>query len=329
LVDGRECVLDLVLASGVGVVTAFRFGELVGLMVWGTGRPDVFRGVIRRVQGDGEERRVRVARRGRLFREELLDGTVTEIVGEKAIWFREPEVGRMWLHRQEPRTYVDYARAPIGGLDVGGPRPSWERWTGTDFTRPTEPVTETEFLGRRAWAVELAPPSHKPHPLQLVVDAGTGLLLRETNRDFGTVEEWVELDLDPDLPDALFVWDGPADLVPSRADREAEHQAEQAERSAWLAQRGLATLRLPIECDVELHDWDEESGSLYADIYTTISATLIRRPHSDTAWSEPDSTNYEHSWRWSDGTWDWFLATETPLSEADLSTIKTRLATST
>jgi hypothetical protein len=309
------------------VVAALSFGELVGLMVWGTGRPDVFRGVIRSVAGNGDERRVRVSRRGRLSLEEQLDATVTQIVGEEATWFRDSD--RMRVHRRERRGHVDYARAPIGGLDVGGPRPSWERWTGTDFTRPTGPVTETEFLGRPAWAVELAPPSHKPHPLQLVVDATTGLLLRKTNRDFGTVEEWVEFELDPDLPDALFVWEGPADPVPSRADREAEHQAEQAERSAWLAQRGLATLRMPIECDVDLHEWDDESGSLCADIYTTISATLIRRPQGDAAWSEPDSTHSAHSWRWSDGTWDWFLATETPLAGPDLATIKTQLAAST
>lgn len=310
------------------MAAAVSFGELVGLMVWGTEGRDVFRGVIRLVEEDGEEGRYRLARRARLMRKEQLDGTVTLIVGEQTTWFRDSETGRMRLRTHEGHPHADNARAPIGGLDVGGPRPSWERWTGTDFTRPTGPVTETEFLGRPAWAVELAPPSHKPHPLQLVVDAATGLLLRKTNRDFGTVEEWVDFELDPDLPDALFVWDGPADPVPSRADREAEHQAEQAQRSAWLARRGLATLWLPIECDVDLHDWDDESGSLYADIYTTVSATLIRRPASTTPWAQPDSTNYAHSWRWRDTTWDWFLATDTPLTQSDLAAIKTQLAAS-
>lgn len=308
---------------------AMSFGELVGLMVWGTGSRDAVQGVIRQVGDDAEERHYRLTRRGALSRMEQLDGTVTRIVGQDATWFRDSATERMRLHRHERHPHFDYARAPIGGLDVGGPRPSWERWTGTDFTHPTGPVTETEFLGRRAWAVELAPPSHKPYPLQLVVDAATGLLLRKTNRGFGMVEEWVELEVDPEMPDALFVWDGPADPVPSRADREAEHQAEQAQRSAWLARRGLATLRVPVECELDLHRWDDASGSLYADIDTTVSATLIRRPHSDTPWPEPDSTNYAHSWRWHDQAWDWFLATDTPLTEPDLATIKTRLASST
>ena len=304
------------------------FGELVGLMVWGNGEPDIFRGVIRRAE-DGYEDLSRFARRDGLSRDEQLDGTVNQIVGQDATWFRDRDAGVMRVRAHGRRQYVDHPRAPIGGLDVGGLRPSWERWTGTDFTRPTGPVTETEFLGRPAWVVELAPPSHKPFPLQLVVDAATGLLLRKSNRDFGTVEEWVEFELDPELPDALFVWDGAAEPVPSRADFDAEHEAEQARRSAWLAQRQLATLRVPVECDVALHDWDDESGSLYADIYTSVSATLIRRRHSDAPWPEPESTNYAYSWRWSDGTWDWFFATDIPLTEPDLATIKARLATST
>jgi hypothetical protein len=190
-------------------------------------------------------------------------------------------------------------------------------------------VAETEFLGRRAWAVELAPPSHKPHPLQLVVDAATGVLLRRTNEGFGTVEEWTELQLDPDLPDELFAWDGPVRPLPSDAEQEAELEAELAQRAAWLTQRGLATLPLPVDCDVSLHEWDDESGSFYASLQADVVGTLMRRPHSDARWPEPETTRSSHSWRWSDGTWDWFLATELPLSESSLTTIKARLTSAT
>jgi hypothetical protein len=86
---------------------------------------------------------------------------------------------------------------------------------------------------------------------------------------------------------------------------------------------------VPIACAVNVHEWDDASGSMYADICTTISATLIRRPHSDTPWPEPASTNYALSWRWNDQLWDWFLASETPLTEPDLAEIKAQLAAST
>jgi hypothetical protein len=62
------------------------------------------------------------------------------------------------------------------------------------------------FLGRAAWEVELAPPAHKPFPMQIVIDAHSGLLLREANQAFDTYNEWAELDTDADLPDDLFTW---------------------------------------------------------------------------------------------------------------------------
>lgn len=305
------------------------FGELVGLMVWGRGEPDAFRGVVRTVDADGGERFVRLARRGALSREERLDGTVIRIVGERASWFLDSADATMRTHVHERSPYADYATAPIGGLDIGGPRPSWARWTGTDFTTPTGPVTETQFLGRPAWAVELAPPEHKPFPLQLVVDAATGLVLRRTNTGFGTVEEWVELDLEPQLPDELFEWTGPARPMPTRADREAEWRAEAAQRTAWLAQRGLATVVVPVACEVELHERDDASAGIYAGIDTAVSATLLRRPRSPAEWPEPDTTHYAHSWRWTDDTWDWFLATDLALDDAALASIKAQLAAST
>ena len=320
-----------------GLVGAVAFGGLAGLIVWGRGTPDTYRGVVRRVEPDDgsaagalTESRRRVAVRGELRREEDVDGTVLRIAGVDADWFRAPDrattsSGVLWMRRRE--AHQDHQRGPIGGRDVGGPRPSWERWMGTDFTRPTGPVVEAEFLGRPAWVVELAPPSHKPYPLQLLVDAATGLVMRTANEGFGSVEEWLEFDVDPVLPDAIFVWDGPAKPTPSREEREAAWRAEEAERTAWLARRGLATIPLCLEAGVRLHQWDDESGSLYASVEPHGSAVLIRRPRSDEPWPEPETTNYPHSWRWRDENWDWFFATGASLSNSALGTLKAHLAT--
>ena len=71
---------------------------------------------------------------------------------------------------------------------------SANEWTGSDFTRPTDrPVREIDFLGRHCWEVELAPPSYKPAPIQLVVDVATGTVL-EPGRCF------------PRSPDATANW---------------------------------------------------------------------------------------------------------------------------
>lgn len=48
-------------------------------------------------------------------------------------------------------------------------------------------------VGRRLTrAVELAPPEHKAYPIQLVVEAQTGIVLEQRNEGFGTVDVWVE-----------------------------------------------------------------------------------------------------------------------------------------
>ncbi len=86
-------------------------------------------------------------------------------------------------------------------FEFGARRLGRDRWTGDDFTRPTGPAREVRFLDRSAWQIELAPPPRKPHPMQLIVDQQTGLLLREGNAAFGTFTEWTSLDLAAELPD--------------------------------------------------------------------------------------------------------------------------------
>ncbi|MGW6694417.1 hypothetical protein ACWF62_11635 [Rhodococcus sp. NPDC054953] len=66
------------------------------------------------------------------------------------------------------------------GRELAVTRPATD-WLGNDFTRPTGPVVDTEFLGRRCWEVELAPPPRKPAPIRLIVDAETGAVLQQRN----------------------------------------------------------------------------------------------------------------------------------------------------
>lgn len=304
------------------------FGALVGLMVLGTGEPDTVRGEIREI-ADGKERRSRVARRGPFARTETLDGTVVHVEGPDASWYRTEE--GMVMRPHEERRFARYvtSESAIGGLDVGGERPSWSRWDGTDFTRPTGPIAATEFLGRPAYAVELAPPSHKPAPIQLVVDAGTERVLREANAAFGSVTEWVDVEFGADLPDALFRWDGPAIPAATREEQDAEHDADLAARRAWLAARGVADLPIAAEPELQLNAWDDGSGAFHVSLDATVSGSLVRRPHSSEPWDEADDMGWETSYRWSDERWDWCLAGTFTISGEQLELLKVRLATTT
>jgi hypothetical protein len=192
-------------AGWVPVVTPPRptwFDRLVRLTVDGAGGEDRVRGVVRaRIEDDGgTEFSYQVARRGKLFRCTSLKGEVHIIAGRETVWSRGENSPDGYA---EPRAgHV----APPDDYGFGTARPNDERWVGDDFTVVTGPPRQVEFLGRDAWEVELAPPKHKPFPMQVTIDAQTGLLLREANAAFGTFHEWIELDTDADVPDELFSW---------------------------------------------------------------------------------------------------------------------------
>jgi len=110
---------------------------------------------------------IRAMRRGRLVRCERDDGTPTVIFGDDSIW----------LFGNDPPTAVPRNRGSFGfnGQELIHRKPP-SRWEGDDFTSLTGPIQPVEFLGRPAWEFELAPPSHKPFPLQLIVDAESGFV---------------------------------------------------------------------------------------------------------------------------------------------------------
>jgi hypothetical protein len=175
------------------------FRRLTELTVHGSGAEDRIAGVVHaRIEDDGGvEFDYRIYRRGALYRCVSLDGSVHAIAGHDTYWIRR-ENGQMWSGVRDR-----FIGAP-DDYEFGTARPHPDRWEGDDFTRPTGPPVEVMFLGRTAWQVELAPPAHKPHPVQVIIDAETGLPLREGNAAFGVFHEWVELDTDAHLPDELF-----------------------------------------------------------------------------------------------------------------------------
>lgn len=73
----------------------------------------------------------------------------------------------------------------------------------------------------------LAPPPHKSGDLELVIDAATGIELRIANAQHGFTEELTVLEVDIDLDDSVFSYDGPVD------DSEARDRAREIEATDY------------------------------------------------------------------------------------------------
>ena len=137
---------------------------------------------------------------------------------------------------------------------IGHPRERNERFTrDDDFSVPVGPGVATRVAGRDAWEFVLAPPRRKPHPLHVVVDDATGIVLRMAVPEMGFLVEMTELHIDVELDAGVFTWTGPVatdrydDLV---GHRRAQTWLEQERircpaggRTGWATRRHPATRR--------------------------------------------------------------------------------------
>jgi hypothetical protein len=167
------------------------------------GAPNRIAGVVHaRVSDDGgAEFSYRVVRDGYRVRCSALDGAVHVVAGHDTVWFRRDDPARV-VTKPIRQGFV-----PVPDDYDFGVRPfDWDRWNGDDFTTPIGGPEEVVMLGRPAWRITLAPPPHKPEPIQMVVEQQTFLVLRRGNQAFGTYREWIELDLDPDIDEDQFTW---------------------------------------------------------------------------------------------------------------------------
>ena len=310
--------------------------ELIVLMAFGRdGRTPSMRGVLHRIdtwEADPDadpqvpvvdhptlgrlavrESTARVMSRDGLLRVERLDGRVSFIYGAET----------RWLFGTDPPTAIDRRGSSFGwdGAELVGRVPA-SRWEGDDFTRLSGAIEADVCLGRPAWTFELQPPRHKPYPLQMTVDAETGLVLKTGNRDFGSVTEWTELEVGIDLPDDLFEYDGPTQPP---EDHHAAHEREMERRRDWLREHGLDAIELPVRTELMPHEMGED-GAVYMSIDVKSHATLVRRPISTHPWQEAETVHYPQTYRWSDERWDWLLATDNALSASQLDELKNQLA---
>ncbi|BEP12376.1 hypothetical protein acdb102_06870 [Acidothermaceae bacterium B102] len=262
-----------------------------------------------------------VWRDGFKVRIEWPDGSPSLIVDDERFWrFPRPNEGG------------DVVVSPITSLRYGGHGTEllWHqdgsRLLGRGSRQPLGPVETTSFLGRPAWSVRVGPPPGKSFSSLWVVDAETGLLLRDYNELLGSVDEWVELVVGETLDLELFTWNGPAVAEAQvHADSMDEHEKLMASRRDWFtANVAPLPLRFDVVVSVDVHSWDDETGAFHATLGSG-QGSLARRPHSDEPWPESGSGQIHH---WTDGPWDWvYHSWELELSPEGLEALKRQLRT--
>ncbi|MBB2891473.1 hypothetical protein [Flexivirga oryzae] len=252
---------------------------------------------------------LRVVISGEYLRLDHPDGTPYFILGDRA-----------WLFEEDPACpYEDQVSQVqwVGTITDLVSRPSHDRFEGTDFTTPTGPVHPAEYLGRPAWEVELAPPSHKPYPLTYVVDAETGLLLQKRNERAGLLAGWTEFRVGGSVPADTFTWTGPVVTEEERAAAHwAEHQADMRRREEWF-ERNVApqpvTLQLTHTGTIDVHYWEDDGsfdGSLGEPV-VSFSRRPLTRPDFDTVDDDTvdDDTSSDTTYEWTSGEWRWQVTT--------------------
>lgn len=263
--------------------------ELLTLMVHGPDPEPAVRGTIRTEQG-----LVRIWRDGDRYRIEDPGGTVLLIVDDRTRWQFD---GDHPLPLAMPR------RAFGDGGTALFSRRRPESFLGDDFTRPAGPIGTAWFLGRLAWTVELASPPRKPHPMQLVVDAETGLILQRRIDGSGIAEEWVEFVAGDPLDPEMVTWTGPTRSAADDVDDSNDIDA--ARRLEWFARHVSAEpIRVELDLEVVVHDIDEATGAFEATLGAAGIGMLARRLRSDEPWDLPWSQVQS---RWRTERWDWAL----------------------
>lgn len=268
--------------------------------------------------------RVRMWRDGSRLRVDLLDGTPAFRSDGESVW-RFGSRGEPPLRAERRRIhYTGPGRTLIQVRPAGD-------WAGSDdFTRPTDkPIESVEFLGRAAWEVELAPPQHKPHPIQQVVDKETGAVLQSRNDAFGMSSSFVEFEVLDGVDAAFFSYDGP--VVEDADRRQAQRQAADAEREeqcAWFRENvGATEVSIPVTLDARLdhvHRRDADGGfEATLRLPGHRHASLARRPRSDEPWELRWSGEVS---RWSTAEFDWAVTLhDLPLDDAALASLQEQL----
>ncbi|MFE4502458.1 hypothetical protein ACFRFQ_21625 [Rhodococcus sp. NPDC056743] len=241
---------------------------------------------------------------GRRSRIESLDGHVMFVSDGTTAWDFTADA-------DHPRsTELRQVHSPGAGRYLAI-TPRVEHWVGNHHSRPTGPVTDVEFLGRRCWSVDLVPRESRylPKPsLRLVVDAETGAVLAQHSGDGIDGAAYADLTVGEGLDLSLFAWDGPVVTdAESRilAGRGGPPVPPAQESMSWFREEITAEpIRVPLLTDLTprfVHSIEPESGAFAAELGDK-AGWIARRPRSSEPWK---TQTYEYQIAWSTEDFDW------------------------
>ncbi|RVW03621.1 hypothetical protein [Rhodococcus spongiicola] len=246
---------------------------------------------------------VRLYRWGRRSRIESIDGEVWFVSDGTTAWDFTADPAR-------PRcTEVRNVRSPGPGRHLAI-TPPVTHWVGRHHARPTGPVTDLEFLGRRCWSVDLAPRESRnlPKPsLRLIVDAHSGAVLGQHSGDGIDGAAYTDVTVGEPLDPSLFTWDGPVVTDGESRAGAGRGDTPDMEATQWFRENVTAEpIHVPVMTDFTprfIDSIDRQSGAFSATLGPDRSTGwLIRRPRSTEPWTVK---TYGRQIAWSTESFDW------------------------
>ncbi len=188
-----------------------------------------------------------------------------------------------------------------------------------DFSRPVGPAVETQVGGRTAWRFVLAPPPHKPAPLEVVLDDATGVVLEFRSQGADYWETLTSFEPDVEVDAEWFVWDGPVDVEWVDERLVHEQRAREVSEHPWPSPTWW-----PSGMPLDVLDGDIDEGWFVALLggHWDMARTLARwRPGAPPARLAGHTDRLRFVHRWERDGYQWILATDEEISPDDLQRI--------
>ncbi|WP_420879942.1 hypothetical protein [Rhodococcus sp. (in: high G+C Gram-positive bacteria)] len=244
----------------------------------------------------------RLIRDGRRARVETLTGDPVFISDGETAWHFHDDPARP---RQTPLDRV-YVRGAGRALLITPPAAQWIR---RDYSQPTGPVEDVEFLDRPCWSFELATRRPDKPSVRLVVDAASGAVLAQHSRDGVEGAVFAEATFGAPTDPAMFTWDGPIE-TDDDSERKLRAAAETRRRRTydWFRETvSAADLHVPIIHDLTptwIRIEDEATGAFNAGFGSGEGdGFMARRPRSNEPWNLSWYTDSIAAWSTADFDW--------------------------
>ena len=202
---------------------------------------------------------------------------------------------------------------------IDGPTVAASLSERNDFSRPIGPAEEAEIDGRLGWRFVLAPPPHKPAPLEVVLDDETGVVLEYRSLGADYWEMLTSFEVNVSLDDESFTWTGEVDTAWVDERLVHEERARAVSEHPW-----PSPTYWPSGVPLDVIEGDVDNGSFVAVMGGHVASQPILarwRPGSPPVRLEGHIRRLAAHHRWERDGFHWLLATDDDISPEDLQRI--------